>query len=92
MTKRWRKNPMPTGLARIGAGVRGSKLYDGDLSLASVNHSDGKWNPKGWYWSCSSNVELGIKHQNTCDAMLDTEKEAKTAAKKYIDACLKANR
>ena len=92
MAKRWRKDPMPTGLARVCAGVRGSDLFDGDLLLASVGYSDGKWNTKGWYWSCGSNGVLGIEHRNTAHDKVDTEKEAKAAAKKYIDSCLRINK
>lgn len=66
MAKRWRKNPAPTGIGKVSSRVRGSKLYDGEQSLASVSYSDGQCNSKGWYWYCPSNESLGIEHRNTC--------------------------
>lgn len=92
MAKRWRKDKRPTGLAGVGfTGQLGSTLNDGDVQLASVNYSEGKFgNSIGWFWSCPANDSLGIKHRNTAHEKVDTEDEAKKQAKAYIDACLKA--
>lgn len=36
MALRWRKNERATGLMRIGAGPRGSGLWEGDEEYASI--------------------------------------------------------
>lgn len=96
MTLRWRKNPKETGLAAVGAGPRGSSLYLDDETdyLASTNASGGDWTKKfeGWYWSVPSNKEKGIERYNSYPALLETEKEAKDAAKKYVQKAITANK
>ncbi len=91
MTKRWKLNTLPTGLARVGYDYqhRGSKLYENGVDLASVSYNNGKWNHReaGWYWACATNKELGIEHQNTCTKPVATADEAKKAAKAYINSC-----
>ena len=93
MAKRWRKDKRPSGLAGVAfTGKLGSELSDGDVCLASVNYSEGKFgNTVGWFWSCASNPSLGIKHRNTANDKVDTEEEAKRQARAYIDTCLKAH-
>lgn len=39
---------------------------------------------RGWYWSCPTNEEKGIKLYNSYPELSETEKEAKDAAKKYV--------
>ena len=92
MAKRWRRNPRPTGLAGVCAGVQGSTLYDGDVELANVNHANGVFDSTGWYWACPSNESLGIGWANSCNEKVETEKEAKAQAKSYIDKCLKQSK
>jgi hypothetical protein len=96
MTLRWRKNPKETGLRAVGAGPRGSHLYldDEDDYLASIAAFGGSWRGKfeGWYWSVPSNKEKGIEYFNSYPQLYETEKEAKDAAKKYVQEAITANK
>ncbi len=93
MTLRWRKDPKPTGLSAIGAGLRGSSLYlddEGDY-LACISASGGNWQKsfQGWYWYAPSNDKKGIILFNSYPQLFETEKEAKDAAHKYIVEAMK---
>lgn len=86
---RWKKEPAQTGLARIGAGPRGSKYWDGETEYAHTHAKGGDWREplQGWFLSCPP--QDGIPHRNTCDEPLfETEAEAKKAAAAYIKECL----
>jgi len=83
----WKRNPSMGGLASIGEGQRGSTLSAGGVSYASTSYSEGRHgNAVGWYWSAPSNDEFGIAWKNTAveGLVLDTEAEAKAAARAYI--------
>ena len=89
MAKRWKMSPKETGLAAVCAGPRCSYLSEDGSSndyLASVNYSN---SCGGWYWVCPKNDELGIPWKNTCNNTVDTAKEAKHFARKYVDLCIK---
>lgn len=94
MTLRWRKDKRETGLSSVGAGPRGSKLFLDNAGeegyLASVYASGGGWRGEiqGWYWVVPTNEEKGLEYVNTCSKLLETEKEAKDAAKKYVQEAL----
>lgn len=88
MALRWKKNSAEKGLARIGAGPRGSKLRDGDVEYASVYALRQNYQVKGWYWVVGT--QQGMPHKNTCNTPSATEAEAKTAAMAYVRACIKA--
>jgi hypothetical protein len=81
-TFRWKRNPRPTGLARIGAGHPGHTLRKDGIEYAFVNaHSFRHSRKQGWYWVAPSRDK--IPHCNTCAQEL-TEQEAKDAALAYI--------
>lgn len=96
MTLRWRKDPRETGLRSIGAGPQGHKLFldDEEDYLATVSPSGGGWmGPlEGWYWVVPEEEKLGLKFKNTCETPVETEKEAKDAAKKYVVECMAAHK
>ena len=81
---RWKKEPVQTGLARIGAGPRGSIYHDGLYMYATVYASGGSWNQpfNGWYWVAGWGT--GIPHKNTCNTPCATEAEAKEEAEAYV--------
>lgn len=82
---RWKRNPAPTGLMRVGAGPRGYTLHDGVTEFASVAYS--KYD-QCWFWACPSNEEEAIDHFNSFEQKLTYPDEgtAKIAARKYIDS------
>lgn len=86
---RWKKNPMPTGLRRVGCGPQGSTLRDGDEKYASTNYTDGRWDngKKGWYWVARHDLHVELK--NTCDVLLPDEAAAKAEAMAYVKAQMK---
>ena len=91
MALRWKYNPKPKGLMRVGAGPLGSNLFEGDVSLASVAFSNGDFDGhKGWWWVAFNNEAMGITRKNTCYDPVETEKEAKEKAKEYVMASLKS--
>ncbi len=85
MALRWKKNPSPTGLARIGAGHPGYTLTEGGVRFAMVCAlSKGA----GWYWVAG--WESGIAHINTCQTPVVDADAAKGAALTYVLKCLAA--
>lgn len=90
MAKRWKNNPMPTGLARVCAGPQGSTLRDNGVDLAITAYNDGRLSDRaGWYWYSCQNKDLGITRKNTCYELVKTEVEAKIEARAYIVNCIK---
>ena len=91
MALRWKKNPLPTGLARVCAGPQGSQLRDDGHRYATTNYARGfgSKDPKGWFWVARNDSE-GVAWKNTCETLLQTEGEAKAAAMAYVRACIKA--
>ena len=82
MALRWKKDPAPTGLARICAGPRGSTLrIDGDVRVATVS-AHGKHKDK-WFWVAGWQ-HPSIPHKNTCGEPPQTEAEAKASAMAYV--------
>jgi len=81
MRLRWKKEEPLTGLARIGAPPRGSKLHDGKVTYASISclgrRHDNKWYFVAGWGSC-------VPHKNTCAEPVETEQEAKKAAFDYV--------
>ena len=89
MNVRWKKNPNLTGLAVVCSGPQGSKLHNGSDTLAWTGYSNGSFDKGvGWYWVSPVNSDLNIHFMNTCRSLVDTEQEAKQAAKAHIDDCL----
>jgi hypothetical protein len=87
MALRWRKNPKPNGLARVGCGPQGSTLFDGENEFARVAPLRTGHVVTGWYWvSRAANDVL----KNTCDDPAATESAAKEQAMAYVRKCLKA--
>ena len=80
MTKRWRKQPNETGLARVVQSPRGYELREGNEKLIQVAPLSGKnrWDIIGWYW-----YGLG---QNTYKTPVATPVEAKTEAIAWLKA------
>mgnify|MGYP003634857084 CR=1 FL=1 len=93
MALRWRRDKRETGLRAVGAAPSNSGLWDGDVNLANTSSKVFCWrnsDRKGYYWSCPTNEDYGITWKNTCRGVpLDTEKEAKEEATKYIKECIK---
>ncbi len=80
---RWKKDDPETGLRRVGAGPRGSKLRDSEREWAWVTALGGGWREcKGWYFVVPSG--LPIPYENTCSSPAETEKEAKDQALAYV--------
>ncbi|NQZ78652.1 MAG: hypothetical protein HRT61_21435 [Ekhidna sp.] len=90
MALRWRKNNGSS------YGPNGSHLVlDGTYNLASIAQfaSDTICATRGqWYWACGTNVQFGIEHVNTSREPVDTEAEAKAAARKWIATAVKKSR
>lgn len=85
MSLRWRKDKRPTGLAGVCAGPSGHTLFrDGNIRCATVSCIR-DW--KSWYWVAG--WESGIPKINTCNNPLDSVKEAKEQAMKYVKWHLK---
>lgn len=82
MKLRWKKNPKETGLSSVGAGPRGSKLHDGNLTYAVVSALGRYSLVKGWYFVAGWDSK--IPYKNTWNEPFSTEDEAKQAAKKYV--------
>jgi hypothetical protein len=78
MAARWKLNPHETGLRRVGAGPRGSKLFDDGKEVASVSALGGGFcGPvTGWMWVCRH--AGGVK--NTWNEPAATAEEAKRQA------------
>jgi len=88
MAMRWKKDPAPTGLARVTAGPRGSELLiDGKTRVATVT-AVGCRSGNGWFWVAGWG-HPDIPHRNTCSTPDATEAEAKAAALSYVRGCLK---
>ena len=85
---RWKKNEPERGLARVGAGPRGSVLRDGEKEYATVSASGGGWRGpiKGWYWTCSTDA-VG-QYMNTCNDLAPDEKTAKAQAMAFVKSRL----
>ena len=82
MALRWKKNPKPTGLRSIGAGVMGSTLrVDGEKRAATVSplHKS----TSSWYWVAGWDCK-NIPYKNTCNEPVSSEQEAKEEAMKYV--------
>lgn len=88
MALRWRKDKAQTGLRRIGAGPRGSGLYDGDVKYAQVSALRRGYSTVGWYYVCGWDSE--IPHINTCADPVPDEATAKAEAMAYVKENLKA--
>jgi hypothetical protein len=88
MALRWKKNPMPTGLARVGCGPQGSALRDGDRHYASAYPLRRHHQTVGWYWVAG--YGSSIPHKNTCNEPVPDETTAKAEAMVYVRECLKA--
>lgn len=73
----WKREPAVTGLARVGAAPRGSKLHDGEKTYATTCPNDG-----GWYWVAGWDSD--IPPYNSCRRPVETEGEAKKQAKEYV--------
>ncbi|MBI5659141.1 MAG: hypothetical protein HZC43_06240 [Nitrosomonadales bacterium] len=86
---RWKKEEGLTGLARIGAGPRGSTLRDGEKRYAGVNAIGGGWRGPvtGWFWTCPSDA-VG-EYKNTCKEPVPDEKTAKAQAMAFVKEKLK---
>ena len=85
MALRWRKKPVNKSMRFSNSANRGSDLWDEKTKLASTSFSEGdSVYKKGWFWSCPSNADFDIPHMNTYHAPVETEGEAKAAAKAYI--------
>lgn len=83
MALRWKKDPSETGLRRIGAGPRGSKLHDGKTQYASIRpHSTRHTGKSGWYWVAGWGGS--VPHYNSCNDAPLSEDEAKAAAMAYV--------
>jgi len=87
MALRWKKNPMPTGLARVVCGPQGSTLRDGEVRYASTGTFHFRDTRKGWYWVAS--CESVVPHRNTCNEPVPDEATAKAAALAYVREHLK---
>jgi hypothetical protein len=84
---RWKKNPYPTGLARICCGHPGHSLRMGEDQYASVYKHNSRLNQKaGWYWVARHDPEVPIR--NVCHLEIATEQEAKAQAAEYVKKCL----
>ena len=80
---RWKKEDAATGLARVGAGPRGSYLHDGQTKFATVSAL--RWTgryPTGWFWVAGWGS--AIPHFNSSSNPCETEAEAKQAAMAYV--------
>jgi hypothetical protein len=82
MALRWKKNPLPTGLSRIGCGPQGSTLRDGDIEYARVYGFRHDNKQKGWYWVTVNASD--IPHMNTCADPVPDEAAAKAAAMAHV--------
>ena len=84
MAARWKMNPRVTGLARVTAGPRGSKLYDNGKEVASISALGGGFRGPvtGWYWVCG----YGDALINTCNSPVATAEQAKADALAYYKA------
>ena len=90
MKIRWKNNPRVTGLAAVCADPQGSKLHNGEVTLAYTSYISGKFhNREGWYWVSPTNEGLGIELNNSHKEPVPTQEEAKAQAKAYIDFCIK---
>lgn len=85
MTLRWKKNPMPTGLARIACGPQGSTLRDGDVRYATTGcMSYRRGRSDSWYWVAGWGS--GVEHKNTHETPVADEATAKAEAMAYVKA------
>jgi hypothetical protein len=87
MTLRWRRDAPLRGLSRIGAGPRGSSLYEGTKKYASVAAKSRYYKGEGWYWVAGWDSD--VPHKNTCDAPDPDEATAKAGAMAYVKQHLK---
>ncbi len=85
MRLRWKLNPRETGLARVGAGPRGSTLRDGSGKRYATVSALGSGHD-GWFWVAGWGS--GVPHKNTCDAPCATVEEAKAQAMAYVKSHL----
>ena len=83
---RWRKDEPVRGLARIGAGPRGSTLFDANgTRFATVNTL--RRGVGSWYWVAGWGAVS--PRYNSCNEQRSlTEVEAKAAALAYVRAAL----
>jgi hypothetical protein len=84
MKLRWKKHEPERGLARIGAGPRGSKLHDGKKQYAGVAALGGGWRGEVERWFWVSGWDSDVPYKNTCQTPVSTEAEAKKAALEYV--------
>jgi len=83
-TLRWKKNPRPTGLARICSGHPGHALLYVKIKCAQVaEHSPLHTGKSGWYWYARMD-ELKVPLYNSCNDEPLTEDGAKDAAMNYV--------
>lgn len=83
----WKRQASETGLRRIGQGKKSHYLRLNGKEIATVSYTNYNAffpnNPVGWYWSCSSNDELGIPSYNG-EQLFETVEEAKADCKSHI--------
>ena len=88
---RWKKDPAETGLARVGASLRGHTLHDGEKEYAHVSPLGGGWRAplRGWFWTCPTSA-VG-EYANTCNDPAPDEATAKAQAMAFVKARLTPN-
>lgn len=87
MALRWKKNPKPKGLARVGCGPQGSSLFEDGKEIARVYPARAQYVVTGWYWVSKANPDV-IK--NSTATPTETEDLAKAEAMAYVRECLQA--
>lgn len=89
MALRWKKNPLPTGLAGVCARPQGSTLRDGERRYATTEYIDNRFDKTrkvGWFWVAG--WQSGVPHRNTHKEPVADEATAKAAAMQYVRAHL----
>lgn len=87
---RWKRNPKPTGLARVAAPPQGHTLLDAEgKAFAYVSPlGGGMTSLRGWYYTCPGNVSG--EWINTCRTPAATAEEAKAQAIAFVKKHTKA--
>lgn len=91
----WRKQPFDTGLLAAGKGPRGAILRlggraDGEDVARVYAHQVALGVYRGWFWVARSEDAV-VPLLNTCNTVVDTLEEAKSAALAYVKKCLRGN-
>lgn len=87
---RWRREPLPGGLANVSATPRGYELWYGDQRIGGAHAYCPNWprgDVQGYYWICRAE-ELGAPYLNTSGALVTTMEKAKQVCEAYARACL----